>query len=283
MKLSCLPVSFFQSIVGGQMPIEEWLAFAKEIGLDGTECSLGFVEPIGPLKGAQLRRLCEEAGVSVSMVTCHPDYTHPDRLERARQVEEMGRNLELAVELGAPLARVLSGQRHPGVAEDDGVAWAIEGLRCTAEIGDRLGVRLALENHTKSFFWQHFDFAQQGARFLRILEGLRDSSVGVNFDTANPLVANEDPLALFERVKGRLAILHVADTAQRGEFSFCRIGSGIAPIGEVFRRARALGYDGWVSIEEASRSGRDGFREAVRFVRRAWDDAGPEHSPSSQA
>jgi sugar phosphate isomerase/epimerase len=274
-KLSCLPVSFFQSIVDGAMPLEEWLAFAREIGLDGTECSLGFVEPIGRLTGAQVRRLCDAAGVEVSMVTCHPDYTSPDPAERARQVEDMARNLSLAVELGAPLARVLSGQRHPGVSEDDGVAWAIEGLSRTAEVADRLGVRLALENHTKSFFWQHFDFAQQSRVLLRILDGLRDSSVGVNFDTANPLVADEDPLAVFERVKGRLAILHVADTAQRGEFKFCRIGSGIAPIGEVFRRARAMGYDGWVSIEEASRTGPDGFRQAASFVRQAWAEAAP--------
>ena len=275
MKLSCLPVSFFQSIVDGQMPLQEWLAFAREIGLDGTECSLGFVEPIGRLSGPQLRRLCDRAGVAVSMVTCHPDYTHPDPAERARQVEDMARNLGLAVELGAPLARVLSGQRHPGVSDDDGIAWAAEGLLRTAEIGDRLGVRLALENHTKSFFWQHFDFAQQSRVFLPLLDRLRGSSIGVNFDSANPLVADEDPLALFERVKDRLAILHVADTAQRGQFTFCRIGSGIAPIGEIFRRARALGYDGWVSIEEASRTGPDGFREAVRFVRRAWDEAAP--------
>src|SRR5438067_355767 len=127
-KLSCLPVSFFQSIVDGQMPLEEWLAFAREIGLDGTECSLGFVEPIGRLTGPEVRRLCDRAGVEVSMVTCHSDYTNPDPAERARQIEDMARNLRLAVELGAPLARVLSGQRHPGVSEDDGVAWAVEGL-----------------------------------------------------------------------------------------------------------------------------------------------------------
>jgi sugar phosphate isomerase/epimerase len=275
MKLSCLPVSFFQAILDRQMELREWLALAAEIGLDGTECSLAFVEPIGRASAAEVRRLCDQAGLAVSMVTCHPDFTHPDAAERERQVEDMGRNLRLAVELGAPLVRALSGQRHPGVSDAQGVAWAADGLRRVAEEGDRLGVRVAVENHTKSFFWQHFDFAQRGEVFLKLLEALRDSSVGVNFDTANPLVANEDTLALFDRVADRIAILHVADTAQRGEFRFCRIGQGIAPIGEVFRRARARGFDGWVSIEEASRSGPDGFREAVRFVRRAWAEAAP--------
>lgn len=275
MKLSCLPVSFFQSIVDGQMSVPEWLAFAREIGLDGTECSLGFVQPIGRLTGAEMRRMCDQAGVAVSMVTCHPDYTHPDAAVRVQQVADMERNLRLAVELGAPLARVLTGQRHPGVGDDQGIAWATDGLTRTAEIGDRLGVRLAVENHTKSFFWTYFDFAQRGEVFLRILDGLRGTSVGVNFDTANPLVAGEDPLPLFERVADRLAILHVADLRTPGEFTFCRIGQGVAPIEDVFRRARGGGYDGWVSIEEASRSGPDAFRDAVRFVRQAWDRAAP--------
>src|ERR671921_878836 len=106
-----------------------------------------------------MRALCDAAGVEVSMVTCHPDYTNPDPAARAGQVEDMARNIALAV-----------------------------------------------ENHTKSFFWQHFDFAQQSQVFLRIVDGLRDSSVGINFDSANPLVAGEDPLPIFEQVKERLAI-----------------------------------------------------------------------------
>jgi sugar phosphate isomerase/epimerase len=275
MKLSCLPVSFFQAILDREMTLAEWVAFAKEIGLDGTECSLAFVQPIGRATPGDMRRLCDDSGIAVSMVTCHPDFTHPDAAERARQVEDMRRNLEIAVELGAPLARVLSGQRHPGVSDEQGIGWIVEGLGALSSDADRLGVKLAIENHTKSFFWQHFDFVMRGELFARLIEALRGTSVGVNFDTANPLVWGEETLPLFERVKDRLAILHVADTAQKGEFKFCRIGQGIAPIGEVFRRARAQGFDGWVSIEEASRTGPDGFREAVRFVRRAWDEAAP--------
>ena len=275
MKLSCLPVSLFQSIVDGTMPVADWLAFAREIGLDGTECSLGFIQPIGRLTGAKMRQLADEAGIAISMVTCHPDFTNPDPAERARQIDDMTANLQLAAQLGAPLARVLSGQRHPGVSDQQGVTWAIEGLRTLCAIGDQMGVQLAIENHTKSFFWTYFDFAQRADILFQIVDGLRDTSLGVNFDTANPLVAGDDPIAIFEHVADRLAILHVADLAVPGQFAFCRIGTGVAPIADVFRRARARGFDGWVSIEEASRTGLDGFRVAVDYVRATWDAAAP--------
>ena len=31
-----------------------------------------------------------------------------------------------------------------------------------------------------------------------------------------------------------------------------------------------VGYDGWISVEEFSRTGEQGVRGAVRFVRDAW-------------
>jgi len=52
------------------------------------------------------------------------------------------------------------------------------------------------------------------------------------------------------------------------------IGAGVAPITQVLRILVAGGFDGWISIEEASRTGEEGFRRAVTFVDRAWQEAG---------
>lgn len=276
MKLSCLPVSLFQAIaVERTMPLTDYLRLAKSVGLDGTECSLGFIHPLGPHQPAEFRAMVQDAGLETSMLTCHPDFTHPDPDVRKAQVADMTRNLDTALAIGAPLIRVLTGQRHPGVSDDVGTGYAIDALASLSSEADARGLTLALENHTKSFFWQYFDFAQRGVVFTRIIAGLRGTSVRVNFDSANPLVAGEEALELFEEVKDRLAILHVADTPTQGEFRFCRIGEGIAPIAELFRRARLQGFDGWVSVEEASRSGMDAFGVAVANVRRLWTAAGP--------
>ncbi len=276
MKLSCLPVSLFQAIaVERTMPLADYLRLAKAVGLDGTECSLGFLRPLGMHEPSEFGAMVRDAGLETSMLTCHPDFTHPDPEARRAQVADMTRNLDVALTIGAPLIRVLSGQRHPGVSDEDGIGYAIDGLAALSREADARGLTLALENHTKSFFWQHFDFAQRGAVFTRIIAGLRGTSVRVNFDSANPIVAGEETLDLFEKVRDMVAILHVADTPTRGEFRFCRIGEGIAPIGEMFRRARLHGFDGWVSIEEASRSGLDAFGVAAANVRRLWAAAQP--------
>ena len=267
MKLSCIPVSFFAAISQGQMPLTEWLDFAAELGLDGVESGPLLVKPLGPATPAEFRRLTEERGLAVSNFTGYSDFAHPDPEVRQRELEGVRKNCEMAREMGAPSVRALTGQQWPGVSLEDGIRWVVEGIGRAAEEAARLGVQLNVENHTKAATWANFDFAIHGEVFLRIMEGLRDYPVGVQFDIANPMVAGEDTLALYEKLKTRIRYVHINDVGRSGAFEFVPIGTGLAPIGEVIRRLRGQGYEGWAGIEEASRTGRQGFRQAVQFAR----------------
>ena len=269
MKLSCLPVSFFAALSTGEMALAEWLDFAAELGLDGVECGPLLVEPLGRATVAEFRREAEARGLAISNYTSYSDFTQPDAAAREREVAAMIANARIASELGSPTVRMLTGQRRPEVSVARGIEWVIDSARRIAEEADRLGVRVVVENHTKAFVWTDFDFAMRGEVFLPIVQGLKGTSVGVQFDTANPLVANEETLPLFERVRDRIGYVHLNDVAKPGVFEFVPVGSGIAPVREVLAALRRQGYDGWVGIEEASRTGKAGFEKAVAFSRDA--------------
>ena len=255
------------------MTLAEWMEFAAEIGLDGVECSPVLVKPLGKATPTEFRRLADANGLAVSNYTCYSDFTRPDPAEREREVELMLENVQAAKEMGSPLVRALTGQRRPEVAVADGVRWAVEGIRRAAEAASREGVQLVVENHAKAFVWTYFDFAQKGEVFSQVMAGLRGTPAGVLFDIANPLVAGEATLDLFDQVADSIRAVHVSDVRRPGAFEFVPCGTGIAPIEEVFRRLRARGFDGWVAIEEASRTGREGFQTAVKLTREAWDRA----------
>ncbi len=267
MRLSCVPVTFFDAIRSGAMPVAKWLDFARELGLDGVECAPPLLEPLGPVTPAEYRRLAEDRGLAVSNYTAYSDFVHPDPDERKRGVEAALRNVAVAKELGAPSVRALTGQRWPGVSPEEGLRWVVEGIRRVAEEADRAGIRVNVENHTKASTWKDFDFAMQSEVFLRVMEGLRDAPVGVQFDMANPIVASEDVLELFAKVRDRIGYVHANDARTRGEFQFCVLGTGLAPVREVLTGLRGQGYAGWVGLEEASRTGEDGFRQSVAFLR----------------
>ena len=269
MRLSCIPVSFFGPISQGQMTLTEWMDFAVELGLDGIECGPLLIKPLGPATPAEFRRLADARGLAVSNYTGYSDFAHPDSEVRKRELAALMNNLEAACELGAPSVRALTGQQWPGVKTEDGIQWVVEGIRQAAGEADRRGLRLNVENHTKAALWTHFDFAMQGEVFLQVMDGLRDAPVGVQFDIANPMVAGEDTLALFDKVRSRIGYVHVNDVRRVGAFEFVPVGTGLAPIREVLARLRQQGYTGWVGIEEASRTGKEGFQQAVRFTRQA--------------
>jgi sugar phosphate isomerase/epimerase len=42
----------------------------------------------------------------------------------------------------------------------------------------------------------------------------------------------------------------------------------------IFKAMIDNGYDGWVSVEEASRTAEDGFRQAIPYADQAWLEAG---------
>lgn len=266
MKLSCIPVSFFAAISEGRMTVAEWLDFASELGLDGVECGPLLIQPLGPVTAARFRSLAEARGLAVSNFTGYSDFAHPDPAVRERELEAFYANIEIARELGAPSIRALTGQQWPGVPRAEALCWVVDCIRRAAERAHRAGLRLNVENHTKAFTWTHFDFAIQGDVFLEIMDRLRDAPVGVQFDIANPLVAGEDTLDLFHKLRDRVAYVHVNDVRRPGAFEFVPVGTGIAPIREVLARLAQQGYSGWVGIEEASRTGPGGFRQAVRYT-----------------
>jgi sugar phosphate isomerase/epimerase len=66
----------------------------------------------------------------------------------------------------------------------------------------------------------------------------------------------------------------VNDIRQSGKFEPVVVGTGVAPLPAIFQAVRVAGFDGWISLEEASRTGQAGFRQAVPTIDQLWQQAG---------
>jgi sugar phosphate isomerase/epimerase len=273
MKLSCLPVSFFSHIIEGRMSVGEWARMGRELGLDAIDLSILFVADREPSAVASLRHQIEDEGMQVAMLTSYPDFTHPDPAQRELELDLEQQVVEVAAGLGASMVRVTAGQAHPETGRAAGIAWAIEGLSHLAERTRGSGITLVYENHAKPGAWQYTDFCQPPEIFLEIVRGTAGAGLAVNFDTGNAAAFSEDPVALLDQVIDRVATVHAADTAERGQLRHVLLGTGVTPFVPLFERLVAAGWDGWICMEEASYQGRDGVQAAARFVRQAWVQA----------
>ena len=273
MQLSCLPVSFFSGIVEGRMSVPEWARMASDIGLDGFDISILFVQDRSPASVVALRREIDMIGLPLVMVTSYPDFTHPDPARREEELELEHEIVEVSAALGARYVRVTAGQAHPETGRAEGIAWAVEGLSRLVEASRESGVTLVYENHAKPGAWRYTDFSQPPEIFLEIVQRTAGAGLGVNFDTANAASFADDPVALLVSVVDRVVSVHAADTVAKGVQQAVLLGTGVTPFSGLFAALKRAGWDGWVCMEEYSRMGREGVELAAQFIRSAWGGA----------
>ena len=262
-RLSWIPVRLMDDlIVHRSFSLEAWLEKACDFGLEAVEVYAAFLE----LGQDRLMSGLQRFGLQVSMLTCSPDFAHPNSDTRLQALTQMKELTHRAVELGTSQIRVTTGVRHPGLDESQAIGWIVENLTRLAEFAQPLGVVLALENHYKDRYWSEPDFAQRGEVFIRVFERLRGTPVMVNFDCSNQLMVGEDPVTLLEQVKDRVVSLHASDR-HPGSYQHSVIGEGDVGYDAIFRILSLAGFSGWVSAEDGNSEGDEGFARSLRFLR----------------
>ena len=273
MKISCLPVSLFGEICDGKMDIVQWARKARELGYEGIDISIMFLKNRTPTYLNKLKSELAQIGMPIVMMTTYPDFTHPDPLQRQRELDYLISDVALASEIGIQYLRILAGQAHPEMGVEQGIEHVIDNFRKIAPYGKQYGVELLFEDHAKPGAWDYVDFCFPPDIFLRICQGIRDTGIKLNYDTGNITAYGGDALEVLRKVVDMVEVIHVSDMAEKGRFSPTVIGTGVVPNREVFSFLKQHGFDNWLCIEEASGKGLDGIKIAHDFVRSAWNDA----------
>lgn len=272
--MSCLSVSLFPSILNGEMSISEYAKLCKSLGLDGFDLGLILLKNHTPKYIKQIKKDIADEGIPLAMVTTYPDFTHPEALQREREFDFLIHDIALASAVGAKFLRITAGQAHPETNEMDGIEWTVDYFKKAAPVSDKYGITLVYEDHSKPGAWDYMDFSSPPHIFLKIAERIKDTSIGINFDTANILVAGEDKtIEVLDKVIHQVKTIHVAETGTKGKMDPVPLGSGIVPFSEIFSYLKSKNFDGWLCLEEWGNKGVDGVREGVAFVKETWEKA----------
>lgn len=266
------------------MTLREWVDLAEPLELDGLEYYSGMLELADPANWPEARRTVEARGMVIPMLCCSPDFSHPDAEFRRVEIEKEKNWIRMAAALGANYCRVLSGQRRPELSREEGLALVAQSIEACLPEAEKCGVTLIIENHYKDDFWNYPEFAQKMEVFCDLIGRINHPHFGVNYDPSNAFLAGDDPLELLERVKHRVVTMHASDryliegtiedlrrdeTGSTGYAKRLRhgtIGKGLNDYDAIFGTLRAVGFDGWVSIEDGV-DGMEQLAESVRFVR----------------
>jgi len=270
MKLSCLPVSLFKEIIEGRMTLGEWAVLAEKVGLDAVDLSVLLIKNRTPVCIRDAQNEFKKHTMPVAMVTTYSDFTNPDEAQRKRELAYAISDIALASNLSAQYIRLTAGQEYEGVDEDQTLQTAAECFLKAKEFADDMGVKILFENHSKPGAWERPDYLFDTRRFLKFAELLKNTGIGINFDTANTFAYGDDPLPVLTKILPQLETIHVNDTDAPGSLHFVVAGTGMAPIKEIFTAVKRAGFDGWICIEEAGMKGPDGIIRAIDYVKKTW-------------
>jgi sugar phosphate isomerase/epimerase len=284
-KLAAFPKAFMQALCkDGTMKVSEWIELAVKLDIDGLEWYAGFLEMQDERNWKKFRDQVEMHGKCIPMMCCSPDFTHPDKDFRDKEIEKQIRWIHMTNELGGSYCRVLSGQRRPELSVDEGITYAADCISKCLPYARRMNVTLILENHYKDDFWEYPEFAQKMEVFCKLVEKINDAHFGVNYDPSNTFLAGEDPLELLYRVSNRVVTMHASDrylkegtiedlrkeeggaTGYAKRLSHGEIGKGLNDYDAIFSELKRVGFNGWISIEDGI-EGMDQLERSVAFVR----------------
>lgn len=283
-KIAVFPKAYMHELcVSGTMSISEWINLASPLAIDGLEWYAGFLEMENELNWGSFRTQVEDKGLSIPMMCCSPDFTHPDKKFREKEIGKQKRWIDMTNALGGKYCRVLSGQKRPELSIEEGIKLTVDSIEACLRYASERNITLILENHYKDDFWEYPEFAQKMELFCRIVDQIEDEHFGVNFDPSNTYLAGEDPIELLMRVINRIKTMHASDrylvhgtledlkNQDMGVVGYSKllkhgeIGKGLNDYDTIFSELKKVGFDSWISIEDGV-DGMDQLRRSVDFV-----------------
>lgn len=236
-----------------------------QAGFDGSE--LG---PYGylPTDVAALRAALEARNLGMPGCFVMEPFEQRGEWERIEAMAE--RTCALAAGAGAKVLIAIDGLtpersatagRSDAARRLDAGEWEtlVEGVRRTAEIAAKHGMRVAFHPHAGTYveFLDEIDL---------IVEALAEDGHGLCVDTGHSVYAGVDPVALVERHPSKVAHVHLKDlhadrlaavTAAEKTFEqgvadgvFCALGAGTVDLDGFGKALRAVGYEGWCTFEQ---------------------------------
>ncbi len=224
----------------------------KNVGYDGVEAPVFDASDASHYR--RLGQVMDDIGLKRTAVALLPDEQHnaisPQASHRKGAVEHLKRVIECANAMGAaalvgPYYQVL-GQFTGERPSETELAHAAEVHREIAPIAKAAGLVCALEPLNR--FEAHLlNTCEQAAPYAK---RIGDPNFGILYDTFHAHIEEKDPIAALKALyaAGVVTHIHISEN-DRGT-----PGRGHAKIRETITTLKALGYDGWLTIEAFGRA-----------------------------
>jgi 2-keto-myo-inositol isomerase len=278
----CLNTS---TIRGAGLPLDRELEVAAEAGFQAIEPWIEEIESYVNAGGSlgDLRRRVEELGLRIAGAVGFAEWIVPDEQKRALGLERLQRDMDLVAAIGGRhIASPPIGAHKPEHVrpEQNEVA---ERYRAILELGERTGVTPVLE------LWGFSKTLSRLSEVIYVAAEASHPNACLLLDCYHLYKGGSDFDGLRLLNGAMLPVFHINDypaappRAQIDDADRVYPGDGVAPLGELFRTLRDIGFRGFLSVElfnpsywkqPAPSVAREAIEKTRTAVRRALADPG---------
>lgn len=250
-RTSCNLYSFNGPLTRREMTLEEVVEFCAELGFDAVDPTgyyfAGYPAPATDDEIYRIKSLAFRRGVAVSGTGVRNDFAVADAARRETDVALVGRWVDVAAKLGAPVLRVFDGRALPeGHAKSEIFEWIVASLQACVALGAARGVAIVLQNH--------HDALKDADDFLEIRRRITSPWFGLNVDIGS-LRMTDDPYREIARLAPHAYTWQVKELVYRNNVE------ERVDLRRIVSILREVGYRGYVPIETL---GPGDAREQVR-------------------
>jgi sugar phosphate isomerase/epimerase len=243
---------FFGEVYPGQpeppqkMTVEDFLAFAKELGVDGVSLESCFFPSMDKGWFTDLKAKLDDYGFDRVYAWGHPDGLEAGKNRQA--FDDMVAQIPNAKLIGADVMRVVGSslmfRLEPHQPQLEILAkWFKEAVK----VAEANGVKLAVENH--------IDYTANECLWL--LEQVNSPYFGLNFDTGNFLRLLDDPIKGMQKLAKHVYATHIKDLKVRKGtaadewyfFSSTPVGDGVVDNQKLAQLLKDANYKGFLAVE----------------------------------
>ena len=274
MRLGLSQWSVRQWFRAGEMDVEGFLTYAKDLGCEGVELLDYFWKD--EEEKQRTPELLERMGLVHSSYSLSNDFADDDAQKRREQLDYMRAGIDDVVMLGAKTSRVFGGNPKEGMSYEKARNYIVEGIKASAEYAASKGVVLALENHGR--------LCGQADQVLDLIAAVGSDHFRSNPDLANFTGVMDDPVEATRKLAKYTVHVHAKDilvvppeqvaegerrrsdgTALRG----CALGEGSVDLAACLDVLREAGFTGFLSVEyEGREDPKTGVPKSVEYVRK---------------
>ena len=274
MQISVMIFPFYQMLSSGEMSVEKFLDELGKAGVTGLETMLSW-ETRDPVNWRKLIDLSRDLGMKQTAYDIGLNLVCPTAEIRRQTLDDAKRHIAFCREqLDCDIAMIYSSKPAEGMDVEEAFKIYGDVLAEVSDIAEPYGITACIED-----FDPVPNFVCSADSCLKVLQ--RAPKAGLAFDTGNFLIADDDPVEIFPRLKHLIRHVHVKEkrllpSGAKGQASLARkmyenteFGKGNAHIAECVELLKCIGFTGALSIEAFG-----GFEEALadaRFLKNLLD------------